>query len=197
MKKFRLINTAIVVLFFLLFGSCSRENGKISETDASMRLYEKTINNDQVEKAKHDAILVDSMLYLAQTKFENINENRLVIIKDYLFDCASEDASEGIADDFGYAFVHNDNFYNMILRLYDESTAEQKERLLSWLHGCMYFYIDTWVTKEKFLGVAINYDALEQWYSSPSNIEDISLLRTNIRNGNIDFINQFFQMKKV
>ena len=130
-------------------------------------------------KSYHDWCLIDSMLKFGKAKFRHVNSDRLNIIREYLFNCSNEYASEGIADDLGEAFMINDKFYEQIMDLYDSITPAQQEHMIMHLNGAIYFYLDTWAAR-KHLDI-IKFDEFEHWVHSIDNIDTIKQLRADFR----------------
>lgn len=184
-------------IFGLLILSCCanshelRNNVTISGDDIRDNSVNSLINQSDEYKLKRDSLLVDSMVSMMWENFKCINESRIQIIKDYILSCSNEEASEGIADSFGKAFVEDDVFLKQMISLYDVLEDEDRNKLKKWIVGCLYFYIDSWATQNNLsLNPSHEY---EDWILSyqDSDMVQIIELGNNLRQNKFDLIHRF------
>lgn len=116
----------------------------VAESD-SAAVYELIAGGRSVPFTVIDSAVVDSMVVMMEENYANLNDLQQSILTYYIFYCRNEDASEGIADAMGSAFVTDDRFYDLIMGIYGHVSTQNKTRLRSFLDGSLYFYTDTWL----------------------------------------------------
>lgn len=103
---------SLMFIFGLLTLSCCANSQELRNnvTTSGEKSINPLINQTDEYKLKRDSLLVDSMVSMMWENFKCIDESKIQIIKDYILSCSNEEASEGIADSFGKAFVEDDGF---------------------------------------------------------------------------------------
>lgn len=180
-------------IFGLLTLSCCANSHELRNnvTTYGDKSVNPLINQTDEYKLKRDSLLVDSMVSMMWENFKCIDESRIQIIKDYILSCSNEEASEGIADSFGKAFVEDDVFLKQMISLYDVLEDEDRNKLKKWIVGCLYFYIGSWATQNNLsLNPSHEY---EDWILSyqDSDMVQIIELGNNLRQNKFDLIHRF------